>query len=227
MGNTNFCIFNFNIFVYQMKLFILFLILILLFLPNPFWWNISLFDYIQNCVRKFLIMKKIVPMNTKTSKDNLFVFDDIMKKLEIEYWLSEGTALGAIREQGFIPGDDDVDTGMHYMYREKFIKEGLPLLKKAGFKLVFSWCHGNNFGFMRNNEKLDVDIVQPGGKCIACVTKHAMCKTCDEMIPHLNNMETIDFLGRSFTVPSEDYLVYLYGEDWRVPIKNKELVIMI
>jgi len=171
-------------------------------------------------------MKKIKPMNFKTSRDNLFVFDDIMKMTEIKYWLSEGTALGAIRENGFIYGDDDVDTGMDYKYRDKFVNKALPLLKQNGFELTFSYCSGNNFGFMRNNEKLDVDIVQPNGKCLACVTKNAMCKKCDEMIPYLNDMNKINFLGREFTVPNEGYLEYLYG-DWKTPIKNKEIVIML
>ncbi len=44
--------------------------------------------------------------------DMLCVFDDICNKYGIAYQLFSGTALGAVRHQGFIPWDDDVDVIM-------------------------------------------------------------------------------------------------------------------
>lgn len=46
-------------------------------------------------------------------------FDALCKKLGVEYWLSQGTVLGAVRHGGFIPWDDDIDVEMR---QQDFVK---------------------------------------------------------------------------------------------------------
>lgn len=52
--------------------------------------------------------------------------DRVLQKHKIPYWLSGGSALGAVRHQGFIPWDDDMDIAMMRSDYERFLKEAVP-----------------------------------------------------------------------------------------------------
>ena len=65
-------------------------------------------------------------ITTRDVQDKLLIIlkeiDRVCKLNNIEYFISDGTCLGAIRHQGFIPWDDDADIGMSYAEYKKFIK---------------------------------------------------------------------------------------------------------
>lgn len=62
--------------------------------------------------------------------DILAFIDSFCKKHEIQYFINYGTLIGAVRHQGFIPWDDDIDVSMPREDYERFIqlfqKENTP-----------------------------------------------------------------------------------------------------
>lgn len=61
------------------------------------------------------------------------VFKQICEKLNLNYFLVCGSALGAARHGGFIPWDDDMDVGMYREDYNKFMEQAPALLPEGIF----------------------------------------------------------------------------------------------
>lgn len=59
---------------------------------------------------------------------SLDVLEKVCKKLNIRFFLYGGSLLGAVKYQGFVPWDDDLDIAMLRPDYEKLIKEGPSLI---------------------------------------------------------------------------------------------------
>ncbi len=72
-------------------------------------------------------------------REALAFVQEVSQEFGLRYYLLAGSVLGAVRHQGFIPWDDDIDIGIRVEELEHFedvIRRELPLRLPAGFTLV-------------------------------------------------------------------------------------------
>jgi len=202
---------------------IIFIIFIIFIIELPWTGNIPY--SLKNNIKNELIKKKHtifnVPLNINICKENLEIIASILNQCNLMFWLSEGTALGAVRNKNFITYDDDVDLGMWYSDFNKFRRLALPIIRKNGFTVDQVKMSNSYVTISRKGEKIDIDFTDYNIECAACGTSNANCKNCNILIDKLSNMSYLMFLGKSYLCPGIEYLEYLYGPNWRTPLKQK------
>lgn len=97
----------------------------------------------------------------------LHELDRVCKKNQLQYCLSSGTCLGAVRHGGFIPWDDDIDVYMSWSDAEELVKHQKDFQKKffvqnyktdVGFPSThFRLCDSSTSCFLRETEGLDIN----------------------------------------------------------------------
>ena len=154
--------------------------------------------------------KKIVK---KIARTNLLTTRNILKKSKIRWGLIFGTLLGAFREKDFIKHDEDVDIFVYYEDR-KILLDLLHEFKNYGFKVI-RYEKDAILSIMRKNEYIDIYLFKKtllGRRCL------------DYYIPKIYFKRTgkIKFFNKYFPtiVKINQYLIFQYGKDWKVPKKN-------
>jgi len=94
----------------------------------------------------------------------LVEFDAICKKHNLQYWLDSGTLLGAVRHQGFIPWDDDIDLSMPVEDYRRFKEIAQDELSKNIFFQTSTTDKGFKFDYMklRSNKVKIVEFHEKG-----------------------------------------------------------------
>lgn len=95
----------------------------------------------------------------KVQLEILLEFDRDCKKNNIKYQLFAGTLLGAIRHNGFIPWDDDIDVCMLREEYDKFLKIGIKELSTKYFLQNYKTDKNfySQFSKIRKNDTLYVE----------------------------------------------------------------------
>jgi hypothetical protein len=197
-----------------MKNIIIFIIFIIILVLIKYEFNIILI-YKSYVVKTY---RKIFGINKQICYHMMNDVKDTLDKYNIKFWLSEGTALGIYRDGDLIEYDDDVDfsfrgdIGNQYNI---FLKNVIPELNSKGYICNSGVGKNKNLYYaMKNNHFIDFDIVMPNWHCIA------RNGPCNELIPYIEKLETITWRGKTWNIPTKEYLIYLYGKTWNIPIRN-------
>ena len=87
---------------------------------------------------------KLFPDQRESTSDNLrqcqlvmirllHILDYLCRHFGINYWIKDGTLLGAVRHKGFVPWDDDVDLAMTRRDYIQFVDKAVPCLPEDIF----------------------------------------------------------------------------------------------
>jgi len=172
-------------------------------------------------------------MNKEIGKITLFNFTDILDSLGIPFFLIQGTALGAYRDRGFTPTEQDIDIGVLF---EDFTQDRLTSLYRTlivfnyeiqTFNLPFtrarlltakkSGCRVDVAAYMKWGDKRFATRTQDNRNLpeLSIVHDASMFEEC----------RWIRVFGRTFRVPGdiEKYLELTYG-DWKTPSEKHALM---
>lgn len=91
----------------------------------------------------------------------------VCEENDIQYFLADGSLLGAVRHQGFIPWDDDMDFGMLWPEYEKFLQIAPEKLGDQFFLQSWDTDEGYPFAFakvLKLGTEFVEDVFQNGQK---------------------------------------------------------------
>ena len=155
-------------------------------------------------------------MDPNIATEILFEVDEILKSLNVDYYLVCGTALGLHREGNFIEWDDEIDIEI---YSEVFVPRLYELKKifiEHGF-ITRETFRGDTskMAVFKKGIKVAMGAIYDNGNGYRCdLAQKFPSKFYDKF-------ETFNFRGIDFKIPGpiSEYLTFCYG-DWKTLIKS-------
>lgn len=208
----------------------------------------SLKELVKKYLRPFYMVYRYFSHDRQKKKENqnfkrngldvLKEFDRCLSENGFKYMLAFGSALGAVREKGFIPHDDDIDT---WMWIDDYKPELISILEKYGFRYKFSFTIeddkiGKQDTFEYKGVLVDIFYLYPSGSgewpncMIFCnypdcsnrsesVKKHGGLLPLKCSLPISRNIKRVVFEDTMMPVPEnyDEVMKERYGEDYMIP----------
>lgn len=150
-------------------------------------------------------------------KKMLFEVDDILKLLNLEYWLTMGTALGLVRDNQFILWDDDIDIDL---YSEDLLPSFSELVHRlADADYVCRYVQRGDtskISAFKNNFKISLGGIYLDGE----FRKSKFCRYPKRFYENSIKHKLGD---REFNIPAptDEYLSLIY-KTWKVPLRGTD-----
>lgn len=178
-------------------------------------------------------------MDTDSIKKDIKDILNVFEKYGVKIYLTYGAFLGAVRDGKLIPWDDDIDFDVVDPVDLKTRKAIGWALYDIGFKTqpiafnVFGRMESSLSGYngdgqsgiivVERNYKFSIFFYKQEGEDLNCYPMLGSVKLISIPIkfyyePH----GQIKLLGFKFLTPSpqKEYLGYVYGHDWKIPIRD-------
>lgn len=170
----------------------------------------------------FKSYKTLQKLDLALAKQMLKEVKDIMDPLGVRFFLRQGTCLGAIRDQDFIPWDDDIDLGCVIGLNgltEDMINPVFDAFRDQGYYVNAEsndrWIAA---GMIKSSLRIDLTFFR-------IIDDNIFHYPMIWMPTHLfSNLKEIEFMGGNYLVPNppEEYLRTKYGPNWVTPKKVYE-----
>jgi hypothetical protein len=184
-----------------------------LFSPDEVKWISDLSVGKWQAIRSLVV--ETAPYNLKNREKAMREAYAVLIGCKAKFWLTGGSLLGAIRDNDFIPWDDDIDIDM---MEENFIPLMHQLKERlinAGFIVRLSDTKKfPKMSFFKYGQKISLGSLRKSGRW-RTRPNHVYPAGC------FHADDKIEFKGLKFLVPSpvEVYLEHCY-KNWKVPVKS-------
>jgi hypothetical protein len=162
-------------------------------------------------------IKSPKPMEPTVAAEILKDVKRILDQHGVVFFLGSGTCLGVVRENQFVPWDDEMDVasviGLHGLNEETIERVIATFTENGHYAHVGRSFRNVGISVVKSSIRLD-------WTCFHIINDHIyQYPGIKTPIRLFTQLKEINFIGEKFLVPNppEEYLRIKYGPDWKIP----------